>query len=136
MTLDYIATTYHTPRAALIGCLGAESVADGETSLRLLAFRADVLPREYIARVQRAIAQVAKPADLAPATNASGCLASLRDKILTALLVYGYPVLSAIAAARRFLASLSLLLLLLTMLTGAGLVATGRVPALPQPVAD
>jgi membrane-associated protein len=93
MTLDYIAPTYHTPRAALMERLAVERATDGNASLRSLAGRAGVSPREYIARVQRAIAAVAKPEALAPAANASGWLALLRDKLLTALLVYGYPVL-------------------------------------------
>jgi membrane-associated protein len=93
MTLDYIAATYHMPRVALMERLGVEAAADAKTSLRLLAFRAGILPNEYIARVQQAIAAIAKPADLAAPNNSSGCLAAFRDKLLTALLVYGYPVL-------------------------------------------
>jgi membrane-associated protein len=93
MTPDYIAITYHTPKAALLERLGVKPGADSEISLRVLAFRAGILPRDYIARVQRTIAAVAKPEALAPAANASGWLALLRDKFLTALLVYGYPVL-------------------------------------------
>jgi membrane-associated protein len=93
MTLDYIATTYHTPKGALLDRLGVESGADSEISLRALAFRAGILPRDYIARVQRAIAAMAKPEALAPAANASSWLALLRGEFLTAVLVYGYPVL-------------------------------------------
>jgi len=94
MTLDYIAATYHTPEAALIERLGLAPATDGGTSLKSLAERAGVSPPRYVERVQRAVADVAPRASPA-ATNNSGWLASIGDKSLTALLVYGYPVLGA-----------------------------------------
>jgi membrane protein DedA with SNARE-associated domain len=93
MTLDYVAATYHTPKAALLERLELAPTTAGDTSLLTLAGRAGVLPPQYVARVQRAIADVANQSSPAPAAKPSGWLADLGDKFLTALLVYGYPVL-------------------------------------------
>jgi membrane-associated protein len=95
MTLDYIAATYHTPEAALIERLGLAPATAADSNLKSLAERAGVSPPRYVERVQRAVADVASRASPAPATNGSGWLAALGDRILTALLVYGYPVLGA-----------------------------------------
>lgn len=95
MTLDYVATSYHTPKAALIEGLGLAPTTAGDTSLLTLAVRAGLLPPEYVARVQRVVAQAANNSAPAPATKAAGWLSAMSDKILSALLVYGYPVLAA-----------------------------------------
>jgi membrane protein DedA with SNARE-associated domain len=95
MTLDYIAATYKTPEAALFERLGLAPGADGGSSIKTLADRAGVSPPRYVERVQRAVADIASRASPASATNDSGWLAALGARILTALLVYGYPVLGA-----------------------------------------
>jgi membrane protein DedA with SNARE-associated domain len=96
MTLGYVATTYHAPLAALIARLGLPPDTAADTSLMTIASRAGVLPHQYVPRVQRAVADFAKANSTAAATappKSSGWLASMGDKMLAALLVYGYPVL-------------------------------------------
>ena len=95
MTLDYIATTYHTPAAALIERLGLAPATGASTNLKSLAEQAGVSPPQYVERVQRAVAVVASRAEPTSATNGSGWLAAIAERTLTALLVYGYPVLGA-----------------------------------------
>ncbi len=92
MTLDYIAAAYHTPKPALIVGLHLPPTTAGDKTLVALAREAGVLPPDYVARVQRVIAPFARPA--APGTEKTpGWLSSISDKMLSALLVYGYPVL-------------------------------------------
>lgn len=94
MTLDYIATMYHAPKAALIERLGLPPTTGGDTSLMTIADKAGISPPQYIERVQHAIAQAANHnTSAAAAKKTSGWLASLGDQMLTALLIYGYPVL-------------------------------------------
>jgi membrane-associated protein len=93
MTLDYIAAAYQTPKPALLEGLGLPPTTAGNISLATLAADAGVFPPDYVARVQRAIVQAADH-KAAPATaKSSNWFASLADETLTALLVYGYPVL-------------------------------------------
>jgi len=90
MTLEYIAATYHTPEAALIERLGLAPATAPGTSLKVLAEQRGISPAQYVERVQHAIADTASAV---PASEDSGWLAATADKILSALLVYGYPVL-------------------------------------------
>jgi membrane-associated protein len=94
MTLDYVAATYHAPKPVLLQRLGLPADTAGDTSLMTLAARADVLPPDYVIRVQSALADFAKSADKSAAPQSPGWLASLADKTLSAILVYGYPVLA------------------------------------------
>jgi membrane-associated protein len=93
MTLEYIAATYHTPEAALIERLGLAPGTDVDTNLKSLAERAGVSPPQYVERVQRAIAAAASGTGSPHTTANSDWLGTIADKVLTALLVYGYPVL-------------------------------------------
>ncbi len=93
MTLKYIAATYRTPEAALIERLGLAPATDLDTNLKSLAGRAGVSAPQYVEQVQRAVADAALRGSPAPAARNSNWLAASADKILTALLVYGYPVL-------------------------------------------
>lgn len=93
MTLEYVAAAYHTPKAALAEKLGVAPAAAGNASLMTLAGRAGVSVPQYIAHVQRTVAEFVNGAAPAPAAKTSGWLSSMADKILSALLVYGYPVL-------------------------------------------
>ena len=68
MTLDYIATTYHTPAAALIERLGLAPATGASTNLKSLAEQAGVSPPQYVERVQRAVVEVVSHADPASAT--------------------------------------------------------------------
>jgi len=93
MTLGYVAATYHTSDAALMERLGLPSTTDPETSLKSLAEKAGVARPAYNQRVQHAIAELAPDARSDHANESSGWLGSIGDQLLTALLVYGYPVL-------------------------------------------
>ena len=93
MTLKYVAATYHIPEAALNERLGLAPATDVDASLKSLAERAGVSPPQYVERVQRAIAGAGSGGSRAGTAASSGWLAATADKILTALLVYGYPVL-------------------------------------------
>jgi membrane-associated protein len=94
MTLDYVAATYRAPKTALIERLGL-SPADSSSSLKTLADRAGVSPPQYVERVQRAVAEAVNHTAPTPAAKSSSWLASLADRTLTAILIYGYPVLGA-----------------------------------------
>jgi membrane-associated protein len=93
MTLKYVAATYRTPDAALVEKLGLPSGTDPNTSLKTLADRAGVARSVYTQGVQRVIA-VLMPDVRSDRTNGkSGWLGTIGDEVLTALLLYGYPVL-------------------------------------------
>ena len=93
MTVRYVATRYRVPEDALIARLGLPPETDPASSLLTLAERAGVPPLEYVQRFQRAVADVAPPGTPKPEEK-SGWLARLGDQLLSALLVYGYPVLA------------------------------------------
>lgn len=96
MTLQFVANTYRISNGLLIERLGLAPGTDPNASLKSLGEQAGVSPSAYAQRVQRAIA------DLAPGTPSelkndnSSWLVAISDQVLTALLVYGYPVLGAI----------------------------------------
>ncbi len=97
MTLGYIAATYRAPLATLTARLRLPPDTAADTSLMTIASRAGVLPHQYVTRVQHAVADFAKASSGATAAappQSSGWLASLGDKMLAALLVYGYPALA------------------------------------------
>jgi membrane protein DedA with SNARE-associated domain len=96
MTLQYVATTYGTSNAALIGRLGLTPGTDPNTSLKSLAEQAGVSPSVYARRTQRAIADLIPAAQSDSKNNNSSWLATINDAVLTALLVYGYPVLGLV----------------------------------------
>jgi membrane protein DedA with SNARE-associated domain len=96
MTLSYIASTYRTSDAALIERLGLAPGTDPNASLKSLAEQAGVSPSVYARRAQRAIADLAPSVQQDIKNGNSGWLGALNDEVLTALLVYGYPVLALI----------------------------------------
>jgi len=93
MTLRYVATTYRVPETQLITRLGLAADTSPDTNLKSLAKWVNLSPFQYVQQVQRTIADVA--ANIAPpeARTPPGWLERLRDEILSALLVYGYPIL-------------------------------------------
>src|SRR3990172_4520002 len=93
MTLSYVAATYRTSAAALIEHLGLTSETAPNTSLKSLADQVGLSPASYPQRVQRAIADIAPHVRSDRANGNSGWLGAIGDEVLTALLVYGYPVL-------------------------------------------
>jgi membrane protein DedA with SNARE-associated domain len=96
MTLQYVATTYRTSNAALIERLGLPPETDSDTSLKSIAERAGVSPSVYARRAQRAIADLTPAAQSDSKNENSSWLATINDAVLTALLVYGYPVLGLV----------------------------------------
>ena len=63
------------------------------TSLKSIAEQAGVSPSAYAQRVQRAIADIAPGVRSDRTNETSSWLGTIGDEVLTALLVYGYPVL-------------------------------------------
>ncbi len=94
MTLRYVATTYHVPEGALVARLGLPAEIDRGTSLRSLARRQGRGPLEYVQEVQRAIADLRRTTP-SPSTGDAqvSWLSALRDELVAAVLVYGYPAL-------------------------------------------
>lgn len=96
MTLRYVAATYRVPEALLIARLGLLPNTPPDATLKLLAEREALSPFHYVQRVQQIIA------DAAPATPAEGERGSaswlewLEDQFLSALLVFGYPILALV----------------------------------------
>ena len=93
MTLRYVATTYRVAERILITRLGLPPDTWPSITLKSLAERVSLSPFQYVQQVQRTIAYVA--ADIAPpeARTPSGWLERFRDEMLSALLVYSYPIL-------------------------------------------
>jgi membrane protein DedA with SNARE-associated domain len=94
MTLRYVATRYRVPEDGLAARLGLAPETDVETSLRALAERSGLAPIDYVPRVQQAIADVAPPAASRPPEEKPDWFSPIGDQFLSALLVYGYPVLA------------------------------------------
>ncbi len=96
MTLRYVAATYRVPEALLIARLGLPVDTPPDATLKSLAERESLSPFLYVQRVQQIIADVA-PAKRAEGTHGStGWLEWLDDRFLSALLIYGYPILGLI----------------------------------------
>ena len=96
MTLTYVATTYRTSNATLIERLGLAPATDPNTSLKSLADQAGLSPSVYVQRVQRAIADIVPGVRPDQTSENSGWFGAIGEEVLTALLVYGYPVLGLI----------------------------------------
>lgn len=95
MTLRYVASTYGAPEALLIERLELPTQTDPETSLRSIAEGQGLPPFQYVQRVQRAVAYVERKPSLNEEQE-GGWLEALGDRLLTAVLIYGYPVLGLI----------------------------------------
>lgn len=93
MTLDYVARAYHVPGTALAGRLGLAPGTDPTTTLIALAQKQALSPFEYLRQVQEAISELRPLASPPGASDAANEPEGFSDKILAALLVYGYPVL-------------------------------------------
>lgn len=94
MTLRYVAGKYEqAPETVLIRRLGLPPDTPPDTSLRLLAERAEVPPLQYVQRVQQTVADAASMVVPEPAGATTSWLGAIRDEFLAAMLAYGYPVL-------------------------------------------
>ena len=102
MTLRYVASRYRLPESRLISELGLLSQTDPDIALKSLAEREHLSAFAYVQRVQRAVAAAATATDRSQ--EKSGWLDRIGEEVLSALLVYGYPVL----AATLFLGALGL----------------------------
>jgi membrane protein DedA with SNARE-associated domain len=96
MTLNFVATSYRTSNAALIERLRLAPGTDPNTSLKSLGEQAGVPPSVYAQRVQRAIADIVPDVKSDRTNGNTTWLGTIGDEVLTALLVYGYPVLGLI----------------------------------------
>ena len=97
MTLRYVGATYRVPEAVLINRLGLAVDTPPDVSLKSLAEKKKLSSFHYVQRVQQIIADAA-PANSAADTDAGSTtwLGWLEDRFLSALLVYGYPILGLI----------------------------------------
>jgi membrane protein DedA with SNARE-associated domain len=96
MTLRYVAATYRVPESQLIGRLGVPPETPPNTTLKSLAEREGLSRFSYVQRVQRAVAQVAPSGSSAGAQTSESWLERVEEQFLSALLIYGYPILGLI----------------------------------------
>jgi membrane protein DedA with SNARE-associated domain len=93
MTLDHVAATYRVAEDELIARLKLPPDTHRNESLKAIADGRGVSRFDFVRAVQRAVAEtvtVAPPAGTANGESAGG----LSDRILSALLIYGYPALA------------------------------------------
>lgn len=91
MTLDHVAATYRVPMDALTEKLGLPADSARDESLKTIADRRGVSRFEFVREVQRAIGGV-------PPTNDDSAVKSqdgFSERVLSAVLAYGYPALAA-----------------------------------------
>ena len=96
MTLRYIAIHYRVPEARLVTRLGLPVQTDPDTSLRSLAERRGLSPFEYIQQIQKAVADATLSDTAQLQDEKEGWFNWFSDELLSALLVYGYPVMALI----------------------------------------
>lgn len=92
MTLHYVGGTYQVSETALIQRLGLSSVIDRNTTLRSIAQGRGVSPFLYVQQVQKAISELRRVSPLLSSMTVRSP-DTLENEFLTALLVYGYPIL-------------------------------------------
>jgi membrane protein DedA with SNARE-associated domain len=93
MSLRYLADNYRVPEPLLIEGLALPADTPSDTTLKSLADREGVSRFSYVRRVQQTIADVV-PGNSSPDGQGSGSwLGWLQEQFLSALLVYGYPIL-------------------------------------------
>jgi membrane-associated protein len=95
MTLDHVAATYRVPLSELIPRLGLPGDISHDESLKTIADRRGVPRFDFVRQVQRALGQSAPAADGGAEKPQGGLLAGLTDRVLAAVLAYGYPALAA-----------------------------------------
>jgi membrane protein DedA with SNARE-associated domain len=96
MTLRYVAATYRVPEAALIARLTLPVETPPDSTLKSLAEREGVSAFSYARRVQQVIADTSPGNSSSNAKGSGTWLERLEERFLSALLVYGYPILGMI----------------------------------------
>ncbi|MFC1673775.1 DedA family protein [Pseudomonadota bacterium] len=97
MTVDYIATSYDAPVAELSRKLSLPPDTDPNKTLRTLSEEAGTDPLTYVQQMQQALADIyVTQAPQPQATGPIGWLEQLTEDFLSALLLYGYPVLGIV----------------------------------------
>jgi membrane protein DedA with SNARE-associated domain len=94
MTLRYVAATYRVPESLLIGRLALPPETPPDTTLKSLAEREGLSRFSYVQRVQQAIAQVAPSEPSGNVQTSESWLQRVEERFLSALLIYGYPILA------------------------------------------
>lgn len=89
MTLDHVAATYHVPADELIARLELPPDTGHDESLMAIADRRGVSRFDFVRQVQRAISASAPPVGGQEQTQGG-----LGDRVLAAVLAYGYPALA------------------------------------------
>jgi membrane-associated protein len=93
MTLDHVAASYRVPEDELIARLKLPADTDRNEPLKSIADRRGMARFDFVRQVQHAIGEIASVPP--PASSANGQSAGgLSDRILSALLIYGYPALA------------------------------------------
>lgn len=119
MTLAHVSATYHVPLDELTARLGLPPQSNPQESLRSIAERRGISRFAFVQEVQRTIG-----ASTPPVLSEESSGSSLADRVLSAVLAYGYP---ALAATLMFGAlGLPLPTGLVTVLAGS-LVALGKI---------
>jgi membrane protein DedA with SNARE-associated domain len=96
MTLRYVAATFRVRADVLTARLALPAETSPDATLKSLAERERLSPFSYVRRVQQAVADVS-PGNAAPdAQGSASWLERVEEQFLSALLVYGYPILGLI----------------------------------------
>lgn len=93
MTLGYITATYGASEGQLRVKLQVPPELASGASLKDLADKAGLSRSEYVKRVQRAFAELGRANGAEMNSRPPGWLDAINDRVLTALLIYGYPAL-------------------------------------------
>jgi membrane protein DedA with SNARE-associated domain len=96
MTLSYVATHYRVSVADLVSRLGLPPETESDTSLKSLAERDGLSPFDFVRRTQSAVADIVPLEHIQQQDERSGWLDWISDELLSALLIYGYPVMALI----------------------------------------
>src|SRR5450830_284376 len=91
MTLEHVAATYRVPLNELLPRLGLPPDTNRDESLKSIADKRGVPRFDFTREVQRSLGQSTLPPAPADVQSSGG----LTDRILSALLIYGYPALAA-----------------------------------------
>jgi membrane protein DedA with SNARE-associated domain len=95
MTLDYVASAYRAPLPRLVARLGLPAETSPGTTLKDVADARGVSRFQFVREVQQALADVGARGPPPATANESGWSGGIADRVLSAVLAYGYPVLAA-----------------------------------------